>query len=359
MRIERSGPVGTLTDPVFRFLEEAMGGISLDQDGDKERRPDWSCLRGLLVVEVKTLEGPPKERLDNAIRPETEREDWPRFFGKWPIESVLKHLADREKVERRLSDRLGRAIVTHVKKANDQLQSHREREAQRNAVRLAILVNEDHAEYTPDVVRFVAGRELWRLNEEGLTRNAAIDAIIYLSHRHAADVDGQVTFPITVIEGRNLGNTPWKRGVLDLTIRRWCRWNNAPLKDDVTLGFDSFQAVEHVPSRMRRQELWELEYRRRPYMRNWKDENVREFWDVTIILFILAFVKGSPMTFPASGTVELSKRMSHLMQETARRGLARDYFKPEPERLRRTIDGLPYGETVRSWLLGELHHLVA
>lgn len=358
MRIERTGPVVPLTAPVFRFLEEALGGVSLDACGDKFTRPDYACLRGLLVVEVKTLEGPPKERLDNAIGPEKQREDWPVFFGSWPVASVLKNLEGREAVERRLNERLGRPIRTHITKASDQLRSHCEREKRRSSVRLLLLVNEDHEAYTPDVIRFVAGRELWRVKPDGSPRHADIDAIVYLSHRHATMADGLVTFPIAVIEGRDLGLTPWKRKVLDLAIRRWCHWNNAPLKDGVALGFDSFEAVEHVPPKMKRHELWALEYRRRPYMRNWQDEDVRNLWDIAMLLSILAFVKGAPMQVPAAGVRETSERFTHLMQEVGQRGLPLSYFKPEPERLRRAVDSLPYGEHVAQWLRGELKHLL-
>ena len=118
------------------------------------------------------------------------------------------------------------------------------------------------------------------------------------------------------------------------------------------------EAIEHVPPRMKRHELWALEYRRRPYMRNWKDEDVRNLWDVTMLLSILAFVNSAPMKVPAAGIHQISERFTHLMQEAGARGLALPYFKPEPDRMRAAINSLPYGEEVRRWLINELGHLL-
>lgn len=358
MPIERRGSIARLTESVFHFLEGELGGISLDESGIKERRPDYTCLRGLLVVEVKTLETDPGERLENVIRPETQREDWPKFYGSWPLSSVLKNLADGEDFQRRLTDRLGRAIRDHIKKANDQLREHGEREKRRNLTRLMILLNEDHEEYTPDVVRFAAGRELWRTREDGLLRNAHIDAIIYLSHRHAAAIDGQVALPVAVIEGGHLDTTPWKRNVIDLVVRRWCHWNNIPLNESLEVAFGQFEAVEHIPERVKRHELWKLQYRRKPYMTNWRDDDLRNLWDVTILISLLAFTKDPPMIVPKAGGRETMERFTHLLQEISVRGLSLDFFKPEAQRLRVTIDSLPYGETVRSWLRHELRHII-
>ena len=310
------------------------------------------------MAEVKTLEGAAKERLDNAIRPETEKDHWPRFYGSWPVQSVLKHLPEREAIQRKLIDRLGRTLRTHIKKGNDQLRAHRERIARNTMVRIVILVNEDHEEYGPDVVRYIVGRELWRTRADGTLRNGDIDAVLYLSERHATPIEGQITFPLLVVAGCHVDESPWKLDTVNLILRRWAEWNAAPLKPSRGISVDQFEAVEHIPQQMRRQELWLLEYRRKPYMRNWRDEDIRNLWDVIILITALAFNRATPMEVPGDGRTKTLEQFTHLQEEIARRGLALDYFRPDPLRIGQAIDALPYGTQVRDWLRLEFKHVL-
>jgi hypothetical protein len=44
MRVERTGPIEPLTPRIVAFLKERLGGVSLDEEGDVEERPDFACL---------------------------------------------------------------------------------------------------------------------------------------------------------------------------------------------------------------------------------------------------------------------------------------------------------------------------
>lgn len=68
MRIERTGPVEPLTPRVERFILEALHGHSLDDpDNSEQLRPDYACLRGLVAIELKTLEDDDEERVENLV----------------------------------------------------------------------------------------------------------------------------------------------------------------------------------------------------------------------------------------------------------------------------------------------------
>ena len=120
MRVERTGPIEPLMPRIVTFLMERLGGVSLDEEGDVEERPDFACLKGLVAIEIKSFETAPAERLVNAIVPEMESEAWPAFYGTWPIQSVLKNLPNGGALQAKLLDRLGRTVVRVVKKASDQ-----------------------------------------------------------------------------------------------------------------------------------------------------------------------------------------------------------------------------------------------
>lgn len=125
MRIERKGNVGKLTPRVERFLTQALGGISLDSTEHAEaRKADYKCLRGLLAIELKSLEEHASERVGNLTEKLQERPDWPEFYGSWPLQSILTNMTEPDDVKRQLIDRVGRAIKSHMRKANKQLAAH-------------------------------------------------------------------------------------------------------------------------------------------------------------------------------------------------------------------------------------------
>jgi hypothetical protein len=163
MRIERKGPVAKLTPRLERFFIEALGGESLDHILHAEaRRADFRCVRGLLAIELKTLEQDASQRIDNLTAELSQRPDWPVFYGSVPIESALKHVNTPDELRRRFMDRIGRAIKDHVSKANKQLAAHEAAFPRKNTVKVMVLANEDHEVYDPGMVAYLTQRLLLR-----------------------------------------------------------------------------------------------------------------------------------------------------------------------------------------------------
>lgn len=357
VRVERHGPVEALTPRLVEFIERSLGGRSLDEDGDVEKRPDFECLNGLLAVEIKSLETDPSDRLETAVLPDKNDANWPVFFGPWPFDSIKKHLDNVDAVQKKLLDRLGRALVTHVKKANDQLGQHAARVKRKNLVRLMMLVNEDYSEYEPNAVAFLVQRELSRRNSDGSFRNSQIDAVIFLSERHLAVGRKGPILPAIVICGVGMDENLWKEDIVNLVLTRWAAWNRAPILPDGTVTIEKFVAAEHVPDQMARHEFWALQYRRKPYMRNWKDDDLRDLWDHVMLISLLRLHRDSPMKVPQDGFTQLMERFTHLREEVAVRGLPLEYFEKDPvSRRREVVDKMPYGAKVASWLHATLDH---
>jgi len=332
MRIERTGNVDPLTPRLKRFFVEALGGIALDDiQNAQARKVDYACLKGLLAIELKSLDEDASERMDNLTDKLRERPDWPLFFGTWPIEAVLKQVDDPVSVKRRVVERIGRAIENHIHKANKQLAAHEATFPRKNMVRMVVLVNEDHAVYDPETVAYTLQRLLRRL-ENGRPFYSHIDAVIYLSERHAATINRLLAFPMLVVESASMENSPWKGQVADLVVARWGRWNGVPTVQAEPTAHE-FSTIDHIPETMRRQEVWEPEYRRDPYMKGFTDEQVRERFDEVICISSLAFIKDSPLK-PPNHAIEWSmKSMSHVMVEMGHRALQITQCKDEPLRL--------------------------
>lgn len=329
MRIERRGPVEPLTRMIERFIHEGLCGVALDTpDMAEDQRPDWTCLKGVLALEVKTLEEDGEERMENLNEKFRQRDDWPLFYGKAPLNKVLAHTSEPEKLNREALDRTGRPIRTHLKKANKQLLAHETRVRRKNLVRVAWLINEDHAIYDPNSTAYVIAKSLRRDGSDNgpLT---GIDAVLYVTHRHAQTIRGRTAFPIVIVFGPGIAGESWKQAIVQEIVRRWAEWQGIPyFKMEPRL--DQFSTIEPVPDKMKRHELWRLQYRREPYLSGLTDARLRDRFDEIIVLQTLASVNGSPWRPP--NAVQLMEPFTHILEEINHRGLPMTAFEAERNR---------------------------
>lgn len=357
MRIERRGKVEPLTPRFTKFLVEALGGELLDDiQAPNDRRIDYRCLRGLVGIELKTLEGDATERMSNLTDELEKRDDWPEFYGSWPIDSVLSNLDDPEPVRRKTGERIGRAIVNHLKKANKQLAAHVQDFPRNRVVRLVVLLNEDHEVYDPATVTYLMQKELSRRDGDQ-PRYECIDAVMFLTERHATRVGNDVAFFFGVFTGQPMDDSPWKAEVLDEIGRRWSRWNGARVVPRDAEAVNSFTTIDHVPDEMRRQDLWRLQYRRNPYMQSFTNEQVRDKWDECMVRSLFAFMKDSPSKPPESATRQNMEQFAHVLEEVGRRGIPLPQLQAEMDRLLAAGVRLKLSSEHQEWLAANVKHL--
>ena len=352
MRIERTGSVAKITPRVERFLSEALAGQRLDDvQSPNQRRADFSCLRGLLVVELKTLEEDASERMEHLTDELRERPDWPAFLASAPMQSFIRHLKDPDDVKRRVVERLGRAIKNHIAKANKQLAAHEIEFPRRAAAKVVVLVNEDHEIYDPKMVGYIVHHLLTRRNEDGNILYPNVDAVFFFTERHATRVEGLIAFPMLVIEGQPIQDALWKREVLDHFSRTWGSWSGVPLFQSEFREDAPFETIDHIPERMKRHEKWELDYRRKPYMRQYSKENVRGRFDEIMCISSLAFIIGAPFKPPKEAIAWSMESMSHIMIEMGHRSIPATEFKLEPDRLAAAAKRLGFPPEAAQWLM--------
>jgi len=349
MRIERTGPVEPLTPRIEAFLKEALGGKSLDEiQAPDELRADFACLRGLLAVELKTLENDGSERMDNLFAELRERDDWPVFLGSAPIQAFIENTADPDGLRKKTLERIGRGVVNHLKKANRQLEAHCASFPRRNTVRALVLVNEDHEAFDPHTVSFILWHAVRRMKDDRLLYEH-IDLIFYFTERHAQIVDGRVAFPTLIVEGKPIGDAPWKSEFGSLVVERWARWSGVPLhRDEATVS--DFSTIEHVPESMKRYEAWNLEYRRRPHLSGLTKEQLRDRFDEVNVMVMLWGVYGSPVKVAPETRTQSVRMFGDLMQEMARRAIPVTHFTHEVERGQAAAKRLGLPEAVADWL---------
>lgn len=356
IRIERSGKVELLTPRIVAFLEDALHATPLDDiQSPNDTRIDFSCLNGLLAIEMKTLVDDGSERLANLTTELQDREDWPVFYGSWPAASVIKNLHDQEKIAAQISERIGRSIVNHLKKADDQLAAHLKSFPRKNVVRMVLVINEDREIYDPQTACRTIARLLWRIEGEN-PRYRNIDCVLFATERHATVMNGQVAFPFIVVTGKPVFDAPWKHSVIDFFIQQWGTWSGRSVYNDPPKP-DSFSTIEHIPEQMRRRDLWALNYRRWPYMKPFTDDQIRDCWDEIHILGLVAFHKEAPIQIPIEAIAANSERHTHLMEEVAERGLAVPFFRPTLPRMLAAAHRIGLPIDVQAWIKDTLKTL--
>ena len=319
-----------------------------DAENSEIRRVDFSCLGGLLAIEIKSLEDDASERMSNLTEELRERDDWPIFLGSAPLRSFIKHLEDSKTVERKVFDRMGRAIKNHIYKANKQLESHSASNPRNNTVRVIFLINEDHVIYDPKNVSFIVQKLLLRA-EKGALLYPNIDAVFFMTERHASGLDRQIAFPIICIEGAPIEQAVWKRDVLDLILRRWGEWSGRSIHH-IDYHSTDFVTVEHISESMKRYEKWELDYRRSRYMSKFTKDELRNRFDEIMAVSMLKFVKGSPETPTDEAVMWSMSSMSHIMVEMGWRSIPVTDFPQDPERLANAASRLGFSEKAITWL---------
>ena len=342
-----------LTPRLERFFVEALGGKALDEIQHAEaRRADFKCFRGLLAIELKSLKEDGSERLENLSDELSKRPDWPIFYGSVPIQSILKHVREPERVKRRFAERIGRAIKDHIRKANKQLAAHEAAFPRKNMVKVVVLANEDHEIYHPETVASFVHHLLMR-REKGRLLYPHIDAIVFISERHATLFNQDIALPIVSIESPSIKDSVWKGDVIEALITRWSEWEGVPLYHS-DFRKEKFSTIEHVPERMKRHENWGLDYRRRPYMSNFTDEQLRERFDEAFCISSLAFHIHAPFK-PNHDAIDWSMvTISHLTLEMGWRGIPVTQFKYIPERLATAAKRLGLPKNAVAWFEADM-----
>lgn len=352
MRIERSGEVPPFTPRVTKFLVGALSGVSLDApNSSNEQRPDFLCLGGRLVIELKTLAEDGSDRMNNLINELRQQEDWPIFLGSAPMQAFIKNVNDPEGVRHRVIERLGRGIINHLKKANRQLESFTKTSNAKNLVRMLLLVNEDHETYDPHTVSYI----LWhavRQQNDGAPRYQYVDLVIYLTERHAKVEDGRIAFPTLVIEGPACGHEEWRREFGRLFLNRWARWNGQPIKGVPEFDFSGFETIDHIPDQVSRQDFWKLEYRRKPYLRPLTEEQLYARFDEVTLFNSLTFLKNSPLQIDIEQGMIGIRQFSDLMDEMAHRCIPVTRFPRTADRVVAAAYRLGLTPSVIKWVEG-------
>ncbi|MBM1219942.1 hypothetical protein JQU17_10180 [Ponticoccus sp. SC2-23] len=330
----------------FDFMKQ-ISAISLDEDGDKDKRPDFAW-RDQLLIEVKTLRVNPNQKIEKILEPEKELEDWPIAFGILGNQHFQNtDILARNRAEMRL--RIQSAIRNHIGKANKQFLTYQSNFSEKKET-LLVLLNEDIKHYQPVMVLDAVRREIASAkNDPQRTPYESTESIIYLTEAHYDVIDRPpfAAYPITQYFNENVDNNT--HSSLKIAKLWSLRGSSPPLSVFRGDGSKTPGTINIIPERMKQSDYWRHEYRKSPYLRSYSHNKLLDEFTRVTILNVLAGVKRSP----SHGKRQLSDNLiptTHLFEEISLRGIDLRHFVPKSKHIRRTIDRLRLSDEEREWL---------
>ena len=350
MRFERHGGPPDLQQLFKTFVLASLKGRALDDNHLKEasegRFPDFSCFNDLLLIEMKHLETDQNDRINEVLDEKIVPEEKPLFYGSRDASLVTDKLSNSAEINAAVFSKLSRTIETILRKANKQFEGYRSRHPRKNTVNICTLLNAKLQEYTPEVV-VKAVHSKMKSEQVGEPRFPHIDAVIYISEKHfKALPDGRIAHCIASYEGMGSINNPWKIQFIESIINAWSMFRTGdPLhSDNSDNDVYGFSTVKDIPRRMKKYEVWQLEYQRNPYLNVLTLEQLRVHFHRTMAVNSLAFVKGS-WPKPTKENIENGLRQcQHVIEETNLRGVdMRDFHLSllTPDEMKQVFSGLP------------------
>lgn len=304
------------------------------QPSENDDRADYIAENHGLVIELKTLESDTEWKVEKILEPHRKRDDFPIFFGAWPVAKVLEHLPDGDELNVRIIQAITTSVRRLFRKANNQIQATKERFEIPDAEGLLIILNERVEILTPDMLWSTLRKIAHSKLESGAYRYTNIRAALVFTEAHGKELPGNVLGHPTLFMPFENGDPFAHHAFVGNLTSSWAHFNQADLfeneheiKSYSDLDFVSISSLNRARRRkMPRYEAWAKYYHLNPYFRKFTDERLK--WLFRILMFEIGkgMFKG--------GTKEEADRVkyfwmevfTHFMEEVNHRGIDMRYF---------------------------------
>jgi hypothetical protein len=140
-------PTERLEDRMNRFLQSEPTTESLDSEAfaqliGAETKADYLLANRHFVAELKTINGNPKDRVEQRLKARFAQPGAPIVFGTLGLTRVLEGMSDRDQVLKVINDLSARSVRRHLQKSNTQIGAIKERLRLADAAGLTIIMND-------------------------------------------------------------------------------------------------------------------------------------------------------------------------------------------------------------------------
>ena len=280
----------SLFEDFSRFLMDDFQATSLDEYGDAETRPDFR--KNSFLIEIKSLETPPTEKIENLIEPMMDKNDFPFAFGYLSEKHFADHAGFQASYELILK-KIQKSVRDHLKKANRQIREY----ASKNNISshgIVAFLNEEIIEFPPEIVMHAINSEIKSGKQPSRTGYGAIDSIFYICESHFNFVPNPpyASYPLChMLNGDFTPEHAKAATILDLWAKRASSPELLIFRGDGSKGNG---AIYIIPDKMKMHELWRHNYRKNRKFCSYSKSKLSILFCQTNMLFLLFCHKSSP-----------------------------------------------------------------
>ena len=140
-------PTKPLEDRIKQFLDshttsESLDGAAFAQLNGSHAKADYLLGERSFVAELKTINGNPKDRVQQRLKDRFAQPGSPVAYGQVGLSQILKGLPDQDEMLKTINDLSARSVRRHLQKSNEQIGVTKARLSLSNAAGLAIIMND-------------------------------------------------------------------------------------------------------------------------------------------------------------------------------------------------------------------------
>lgn len=312
---------------------ELIDDLPLTDEQRKAKKADIFFEKRTIVAEVKLLATDTAHKIDPILAPYRDTDHWPVFYGRWPISKVLAHLPGREKLRRQIFDAVTRSIENLVADANRQIRETKATFNVPEASGVLIVLNDTIDILSPEMIAHRVGQTLSKKTPQGVVRYPEVGYSWLLCETHGTPIAPGLTGLLSVeLEHPLIEQSVMLQRFLETLQQRWAAFNRVPFfRGEVSgrigeIPVQPLRARTPADDRVRRQDLWRMQYASNPYLRPMNDTELLAYggkltWEVG-----KGFLVGSDV--PHERTMEGLERWTHLIEEINFRGIDLRGMKP-------------------------------
>ena len=195
-----------LEDRFMTFIGRIEGSENIDDSLSHAelsygKRADFLLNERKVILEIKSMKTDPHYKIEERISPHRSRPEFPLFYWKSDLNTILPHLPDGKKIRHDIFHAVTRAVQTALEKADDQIQATKTALKLDSSCGVVAILNENIDILSPDVIAAKANQMLLKTRDGDIRyKQLSFVWIISESHMMISRV-GAEHLPLILLEG--------------------------------------------------------------------------------------------------------------------------------------------------------------
>lgn len=321
----------SLEDRFMTFIGRLDGSENIDNSLSNVellygKRADFLLNERKVILEIKSLKVDPHYKIEERISPHRSRPEFPHFYWKSDLDTILPYLPDGEEIRHNIFHAVTRAVQTALEKADDQIHATKGALKLESSCGVVAILNENIDILSPDVIAAKANQMLLK-TKNGNIRYKQLSFVWIISESHLLiSKDGAEHLPLILLEGPTADDYANVGEYLDNLQLKWAEFeehkslSRGRLQNFEGVNFKK-QSVKQKDNRqasLARHEIWRRRYRAQPYLRSLSETDFIEHSARILTTMMPHFLVGGKK-LPHATVADLMEGWTHILEEAEHR----------------------------------------